>query len=96
MAQYAREMLEADVGIGLTGVAEPAESFYGLGTGGASPETSEPWGTVRIAIALPGDAFGSERVRHFATRLPPRRELIRRRAVSTALIELRRLLNPLS
>ena len=73
MAQAAREQLKADIGIGLTGVAGPDEPFRGLGTDG------NPAGTIHIAIALDGT------VRHFPSRWPPRRTVIRRRAVADAL-----------
>ena len=83
MAQAARRHFGADIGIGVTGAMSPDE---GQNRPAAS---SEPWGTVHIAIAL------DESVRHFPGRLPPRRTTIRRRGASTALIELRRLLSAL-
>ena len=75
MAQASREMLKADIGIGVTGVAGPEEI------------EGNPVGLIHIAIAL------NETVRYFPSRWPPRRTVIKHRAVSTALIELRRLLN---
>ncbi len=83
MAQAARQQFGADIGIGVAGAVSPEDDQ------GRSVASSEPWGTVHIAIAL------DESVRHFPGRLPPRRTTIRRRGASTALIELRRLLNTL-
>ena len=83
MAQAVRERLEADVGLAITGVASLDE----IG--------DEPVGTIHIAIALPPQGRGNSSVRHFPSRLPPQRNVIRRRAASTALIELQRLLNAL-
>ena len=83
MAQAARQQFGADIGIGVTGAVSPEEDQD------RPMASSEPWGTVHIAIAL------DESVRHFPGRLPPRRTTIRRRGASTALIELRRLLNTL-
>ena len=83
MAQAARQHFKADIGIGVTGAVSPEEE------GNRPAASPEPWGTVHIAIAL------DESVRHFPNRLPPRRTTIRRRGASTALIELRRLLNAL-
>ncbi len=83
MAQAARQQFGADIGIGVTGALSPEEE------GDRAVASSEPWGTVHIAIAL------DESVRHFPGRLPPRRTTIRRRGASTALIELRRLLSAL-
>ena len=83
MAGAAQEYLKADVGIGVTGVGGPEESFQ-------APAIEEvPVGMVHIGIALNGT------VSHFSTRLPPRRTTIRRRASSTALVELRKLLSSL-
>ena len=79
MARAAREWLKADIGIGISGVAGPEEI------------EGKPVGLIHIAIATPGDGT----INHFPSRLPPRRELIKRRAASDALIELRRLLNVL-
>ncbi len=79
MAQAAREMLKADIGIGVTGVAGPEET------------EGNPVGTVHIAIATPGPSS----VHHYPNRFPPRRTVIKRRTASDALIELRRLLNVL-
>ena len=83
MAQAAKGLLNADVGIGITGVAGPEEI------------EGKPVGLVHIAIALPIRNQEDEPVRHFPSRWPPRRSVITRRAASTALIELRRLLNAL-
>ena len=83
MARAAQEHLKADVGIGLTGVGGPEESFQAPGI------EEVPVGMVHIAISLDGT------VTDFSTRLPPRRTTIRRRASSTALIELRKLLSSL-
>ena len=66
----------ADVGIGLTGVPGPDE------IDGQSP------GVVHIALVHPPVA--GESVTHVPLRLPPRSLVIRRRASSTGLIELRR------
>ena len=66
------------------------ESDIGVGvTGVAGPEemAGQPVGSVHIAVAMDGV------LRHFPTRFPPRQSVIRRRAVSTALIELRRMLD---
>ena len=83
MAQAARQQFGTDIGIGVTGALSPEEE------GNRPAVSSEAWGTVHIAIAW------DESVRHFPNRLPPRRTTIRRRGASTALIELRRLLNAL-
>jgi len=74
MARAIRDRLGADIGIGVTGVAGPAEV------------EGKPAGTVHVAIATP------QGERHYPVRLPPRREVVRQRTVSTALIELARLL----
>ena len=74
MARAVRDRLGADIGIGVTGVAGPAEI------------EGKPAGTVHIAIA------GSRGEGHYPVRLPPRREVVRQRTVSAALIELARLL----
>ena len=81
MAGAARERLQADIGIGLTGIAGP-EGVEG-----------KPVGTVHISIALPPSSNPS--VHHFPSNWPPRRPVVIGRATSTALIELRRLLNTL-
>ena len=62
----------------------------GIGvTGVASPEdkADEPVGSIHTAIAMEGT------LTHFSSRFPPRQSVIRRRAVSTAFIELRRMLS---
>ena len=84
MAHAARAHFGADVGIGVTGVEGP-EEIEGV-----------PVGTYHIAIALPRPVDGDGPVKHFPGRLPPRRVTIRRRVASTALIELRRLLNAMT
>ena len=78
MAHAARDRLNTDIGIGVTGVAGPEEI------------EGKPVGTLHIAIALPSEA--GDDVRHFPSRVPPRRTLIKLRAVSSSLIELRRIL----
>ena len=78
MARTARDRLNADIGIGVTGVAGPDEI------------EGKPVGTLHVAIALPSEA--GEDVRHFPSRVPPRRTLVKLRAVSSSLIELRRIL----
>ncbi len=85
MAEAARLQLKADIGLGVTGVAETDQ--------GSPMEGSQdpPAGTVHIAISAPGE----DTPRYYSNRLPPRRTVVRRRAASTALIELRRLLNTL-
>ena len=75
MARAAAQQLGADIGIGLTGVAEPPE-----------PEGA-PVGTVHIGIVHPQ---GNTVVHHL---FPPRRELVKRRAVTMALLELCRVLS---
>ena len=80
MALAAARLFEADIGVGVTGVAGPEEI------------KDKPVGTVHVAVALPTDGLGKDNVHYFSSRLPPRREVIIRRAVSTALVELRRLL----
>ena len=74
MAQAARKRLNADIGIGVTGVAGPAEV------------EGKQVGTVHVAIAM------GDKTHQFPLRLPPRRELVKARAVTTALIQLARLL----
>ena len=81
MAQAVKGLLNADVGIGVTGVAGPDEI------------EGKPVGLVHIAIALPTHGQEDDPVQHFTSRWPPRRTVITRRAASTALIELRRLLS---
>ena len=81
MAQAARSGggISADIGLGVAGVLGP-EDLEG-----------KPPGTYHIAIAMGGDT--EDTVRHIPGRLPPRRQVIRRRVSSTALIELRRILS---
>jgi nicotinamide-nucleotide amidase len=74
MAQAARRLLRADLGLAVTGVAGPGEL------------EGKPPGTVIIGVAW------GERHQSSAGRYPPRRELVKRRAVTQALLELRRLL----
>ena len=71
----------ANVGIGLTGVSGPDEI------------DGQPPGVVHIALVHP--PVSGESVTHVPLRLPPRSLVIRRRASSTALIELRRVLSRL-
>ena len=69
------------------------QADIGIGlTGAPGPNNvgDKPAGSVNIAIAAPQPS-----VHHFALRLPPRRALVKQRAVSTALIELRRILEAL-
>ena len=80
MALATARLFGADIGVGVTGVAGPEEI------------EGKPVGTVHIAVALPAGGFGKDELHYFSSRLPPRREVIIRRAVSTALVELRRLL----
>jgi nicotinamide-nucleotide amidase len=54
-----------------------------------SIDENTPAGAIHIAIAA------RDGVRYFPSRLPPRRQVVKRRAASTALIELRRFLNAL-
>ena len=77
MARVAVERLEADIGIGLSGVVGPEEI------------EGKPVGRVHTAIVM-GDS-----TLHFSSELPPRRQIVKSRAVANALIELRRLLNSL-
>ena len=83
MAEAARVQLEANIGVGVTG--EAGTDDVAIRSEGTPPLQ----GLIHIAISLDGD------VRYFHDRLPPRRSVIRNRAASTALIELRRLLNTL-
>ena len=80
MALAARRELDADIGIGVTGVTsadDPLTRRY---------IDENPMGLVHIAIALDG------KVCYYPSRVAPRRTTIRRRGASTALIELTRLL----
>ena len=83
MAEAARKQLEANIGVGVTGLAGTEDVAV------RPLETPALQGLIHIAISLDGD------VRYFHDRLPPRRSVMRNRAASTALIELRRLLNTL-
>ena len=74
MAKAARIRMEADIGIGVTGVAGPAEM------------EGKPAGTVHIAIDT------RERAKTVSFSYPPRRTEVKRRAVLSTLLELRRLL----
>lgn len=75
MAKAARLKLEADIGIGVTGVAGPSEI------------EGKPVGTVYIAI----DGGNSKKIA-FSARYWPRRPLVKRQAVISALFKLRQLL----
>ncbi len=77
MSRTAMERLEADIGIGLSGVVGPEEV------------EGKPVGRVHTAIVMADWAL------HFSSELPPRRPIVKSRAVANALIELRRLLNSL-
>jgi nicotinamide-nucleotide amidase len=90
MALVSRARLRADIGIGVAGMAGPDEMPCSPGGG-----SIDPWGLTHIAIALPPESPGDDNLRYFPSRLPPRRSVIKRRAASTALIELRRVLNAL-
>ena len=72
---------DADVGIGITGVL------------GSDDIDGQAPGVIHIALVHP--SASGESVTHIPLRLPPRPLVIRRRASSTALIELRRILNML-
>lgn len=76
LAQGARDALEADIGIGVTGVAGP---------GGGSEE--KPVGLVWLSVAGPGDADMTR-----SARLPGGRPEVRERAVTVAMHMLRRAL----
>ena len=72
---------------------ERFDADFGIGvTGVTGPGDvdGKPAGSVYIAIAA-----AQSPVQHFAIRLPPRRTLVKQRAVSTALVELRRILEAL-
>ncbi|MBI4234099.1 MAG: competence/damage-inducible protein A [Chloroflexi bacterium] len=73
MAQAARQRLETDLGVSVTGVAGPAD------------QEGKPPGTVHIGLAWEGQA------KAVSGRYPPRREMVKRRAVTHALLELCRL-----
>ena len=90
MALVSRARLRADIGIGVAGMTGPDEMPCSPGGG-----SIDPWGLTHIAIALPPESPGDDNLRYFPSRLPPRRSVIKRRAASTALIELRRVLNAL-
>lgn len=77
MANAARQRLDADIGIGITGVAGPSE------------QEGKAVGTVFASISV------DQRVKNLALRLPPRRAVVKHRSVTTALVELCRLLNEL-
>ncbi len=77
MAKVARETHQADIGIGVTGVAGPEEM------------EGKPVGSIHVAIAMSNEGA----VSHFSSRWPPRRNVVMQRSTSAALIELRRLLN---
>lgn len=76
LAEGARRALEADVGIGVTGIAGP---------GGGSPE--KPVGLVWLSVAGPGEAALTRSVR-----LPGNRDEVRERAVTVAMHMVRRAL----
>ena len=90
MALVSRARLRADIGIGVAAMAGSDETPPSQESG-----SIDPWGLTHIAIALPPESPGDDNLRYFPTRLPPRRSVIKRRAASTALIELRRLLSTL-
>ena len=75
MARAVRDSFDADFGIGITGVAGPAEL------------EGKAVGQAYLAIV------GVNGVKEMECRLPPRLVLVKRRMSSTALIELRRLIN---
>ena len=74
MAEAARRALSADIGVGITGVAGP------------DSQEGKPVGTVHIAVAGPGDAPPTTT----SYTLGQGREAIKRRAVTTALLLVRR------
>jgi nicotinamide-nucleotide amidase len=78
LAEGARRALEADVGVGVTGIAGP---------GGGTPE--KPVGTVWLSVAGPG-----ERSITRCVRLPGDRDEVRERAVTVAMHIIRRALLP--
>jgi nicotinamide-nucleotide amidase len=75
MALAARERLEADIGIGITGVAGP------------EPQEEKPPGTVHVAL---DPAFAGPQT--ISYQFAQGREAVKRRAVTTALVMLRRVL----
>ena len=83
MAQAAKERFGADIGIGLTGIAGPEEI------------EGKPVGLVHISISIALPHPFEATPKHFPSRWPPRRTVVKQRAASTAMIELRRLLNTL-
>ena len=83
MATAARDHFGADIGLAVAGVAGPEEL------------EGKPVGLVHIAIALRSEDMQDGSVTHFPIHLPPRRPLVMRQAASSALIELRKLLNTL-
>ena len=78
MAQAARRNLKADFGIGVTGVAGPSEL------------EGHPPGTVHIGFAWEGGA--SSLFRTFRSRIQFDRQLVKRFAVTQALLEMRRII----
>jgi nicotinamide mononucleotide (NMN) deamidase PncC len=74
MANAARRSLKADVGVGITGVAGPAQI------------EEKPAGTVYLAID------GGREVKVFSGNYPFSRLEVKRRAIMTALFQLRRVL----
>lgn len=75
MARAAREQTGASFGIGITGVAGPAE------------QEGKPAGTIHVAVD--GGEFGSH---HLQSVFRQGRDAVKRRAVTTALLLLRRVL----
>lgn len=76
MAAGVKDLLQAGVGVGITGIAGP--------TGGTD---AKPVGTVAVAVAGPGDRLVVRTVR-----LPGDRSMVRQLAVQTALDLVRRVL----
>ena len=76
MARAAQRGLEADYGVGITGVA------------GTEPEDGVPPGTVHIAVAAPGGETATS-----SMTFNQGRAAVKRRAVTTALLLLRRALS---
>jgi nicotinamide-nucleotide amidase len=75
MARAARQQLESDIGVGVTGVAGP------------DLQDEKPPGTIHIAIE--SDSLGSQQVSY---QFAQGREAVKRRAVTTSLVLLLRLL----